>query len=576
MVSRRAGLGLVISLIALGCGAGLSNGDDPALPGSGGTAGRNGGTAGTPNGTGGLPAGGRGGAADSSAGGAGSGGTAGAAGGTSGGTGGVAAGTGGAAGAVVIPPNGELDYLKKVVPVLMITYTGTLSSAVKTNATFKLIEDHDGTLTNIATATPTASGQLGIDKHGFSSLNNYAQTPYGIELRDGMGMSMAISILGIPKGSDFILHSCYSDKPCMRNALTYQLAREIGAPAGRWAERTRYVELYLNGMYNGLYLLVESIKRGKNRVDVPAPALDATGDLTGGYIFSFEANRDRGGPMGSWLEVDPLAKVGTQQLPAYWAYRSPHRDNITGPQRMYISKAWSDLERTIIAVPKWATIKDKIDPTSFLDHLAIEEISNSADAYRYNWFWVKPPDSQNGGKFFVGPPWDMDAAWGNMDKAYWGSPHWCTTTFLSSTKSDGAPPDLPAWKAVFRDPELHNASRCRYLELRQPGKPFDLANIEAKIEAFRAHIATAKARDLAKWMNIPKKVFLNNYIGGTWADEIQFLRYWIRQRIIFMDKSSPGICTTVPLPPVVTPIAAPPQAPGFGTFPILAGGGNCP
>ena len=66
----------------------------------------------------------------------------------------------------------------------------------------------------------------------------------------------------------------------MRNVLAYSFSNKIG----RYASRSRFCELILNGEYMGVFVLLEKIKRDKNRVDISKlTEADTTGDaLTGG------------------------------------------------------------------------------------------------------------------------------------------------------------------------------------------------------------------------------------------------------------------------------------------------------
>ena len=59
-------------------------------------------------------------------------------------------------------------------------------------------------------------------------------------------------------------HGPYSDKSLMRNAVIY----ELGDQLGRYTTRRRYCELYINGNYRGVYMLMENIKRDLNRVNI--------------------------------------------------------------------------------------------------------------------------------------------------------------------------------------------------------------------------------------------------------------------------------------------------------------------
>ena len=65
---------------------------------------------------------------------------------------------------------------------------------------------------------------------------------------------------------------------------------------GGWQPRNRFCEVYLNGEYNGVYVLMENIKRDSNRVDISKLKPDevAGDDLTGGYIIKADKTADIG------------------------------------------------------------------------------------------------------------------------------------------------------------------------------------------------------------------------------------------------------------------------------------------
>ena len=109
-----------------------------------------------------------------------------------------------------------------------------------------MIEDHDGSHQGLEARAATLDAPIGIETRGQSSFS-FAQKPFGFEVRDAAGEGIAVPLLGLPPEADFVLHSCYADKSCMRNALTYAVAREMAVPAGRWAPRTRWVEVFIDG-----------------------------------------------------------------------------------------------------------------------------------------------------------------------------------------------------------------------------------------------------------------------------------------------------------------------------------------
>ncbi len=445
-------------------------------------------------------------------------------------------------GSTALPaPPADIAYLQKVVPVLWITVGKVIPLDLKVSGTIKVISDHDGTLVGIENQPASLAMPIGIEIRGSSSAR-FPQTAFGIELRDNAGEGAAAKLLGLPPESDFVLHSCYTDKTCLRNALTYAIGSEIGRAAGRWwAPRTRWVEVFIDGDYRGLYLLVEKIKRDKNRVALPKPAPDAaTGDLTGGYIYSFEGS-----------ETYRIKKQFPDQLRTnfLWQYRSPNYLEITPAQKIYLQGAVAGLEKKLLAKPLWADATKVLDAATFIDYVVMQEVANNTDSYFKSWYFYKQSDA-NGGLFFTGPLWDFDIAWGNIN---YGK-NYCT----DNRHLDWV--DHPVFRPVVADPLFRNATRCRFNELRANGGPLDVAAIEATLDAFTKHIEKAKARDQKKWGNIGKYISPNNYVGATWKDEVSYLKYWIRRRIGWLDKNFFGTCSTVPAATAPRPLVPPAPA----------------
>jgi hypothetical protein len=183
-----------------------------------------------------------------------------------------------------------------------------------------------------------------------------------------------------------------------------------------------------------------------------------------------------------------------------------------------------------------------------VDYVVLDELANNVDGFAFSWYLQKEPDAA-GGKWVLWPPWDADIGFGNVN--YHG--RYCSNT---SKQPGGVPP----FKQLFQSVEFKNEARCRYQQLRAAAGPLDAAHLDATLDAFVAHIKIAKARDLATWGHIGRQVWPNNFVGKSWADEVTYLRYWLRRRLAFMDGAFPGTCTTVSRPPSVAQIGAPTPA----------------
>ncbi len=73
------------------------------------------------------------------------------------------------------------------------------------------------------------------------------------------------SIAGLAADDDWVLNANYIDKTFMRHVLSYELFREMDS--NNCASHTHYVEVNLNGKYNGLYVLMEKVDRSVLGVD---------------------------------------------------------------------------------------------------------------------------------------------------------------------------------------------------------------------------------------------------------------------------------------------------------------------
>lgn len=74
-----------------------------------------------------------------------------------------------------------------------------------------------------------------------------------------------VSFFGEPKDKSWVLIANYNDKTMLRNQMSFFLGKMSKLD---WTPRAHFVELILNGKYNGTYLLCEKIKISEDRVNV--------------------------------------------------------------------------------------------------------------------------------------------------------------------------------------------------------------------------------------------------------------------------------------------------------------------
>lgn len=414
--------------------------------------------------------------------------------------------------------------LPSVVPVLKINVNGaTIQKDVEVPGTIQIFEQHDGTLMDLTTATPTYSGPIGFEGRG-----NFTWTlpkkGYAFELQDAMGAGVELPILGFPAGADFALYACYTDKTCLRNALVYALGQQLG----RWSPRTRYVELFIDNQYMGLYMVWERVRRDGDRVALPRPAAtSALGDITGGYII-----RHEGGGKGGGADFTLMSN-------RVYTFHYPSETNITAEQRTYITGAFQQMEDLLAANPASA-YANILETESWVDRAILEEVTNNWDGYVHSIYMTKGRAS-DGGKFGMGPVWDFDLAFGNGNVTGYN----CRTDNWAYQIVRGYPDDMPTyWTALFTQPAFQRDLKCRWQSLRQSG-PLALATFDARMTAWTNFTAAARVRDQARWMTIGRSIFPNCDSEMTYADEVTWLHDWIAARLVWLDgqiAAMPGTC----------------------------------
>lgn len=416
---------------------------------------------------------------------------------------------------------------KSNLPLLIIDTKGqTVLNEPKITAYLKVIDNGPGQLNGLLDDATDYEGSIGIELRGQSS-QMFPKLGYGIELRTSEGADTNVSLLGMPAEADWVLSASYSDKSLMRNAITYQL----GGKMGRWQPRVKYCEVYLNGSYNGIYMLIEKIKRGADRVDInKLKPEEISGDnLTGGYIVKVDKIQDLNS--AEYFYSHPSITYNNARNYAF-TYVYPKYDEIVTQQISYLQNYLLTLENTL----NGSSFKDPVngfrkymDLNSFVDFQIMNELTNNVDGYRYSTFFYKQKDS-DGGKLFAGPLWDFDLCYGNVDYA---PDNLATDKWLYPKYGPGEWQPMHWWARLMEDPDYNKAFAARWKTLR--AGPFSTDSIMADLDANVQNMSEAISRNFAKWPILGVYVWPNYFVGSTYPEEVTFLKTWITNRLTWMD-----------------------------------------
>jgi len=378
------------------------------------------------------------------------------------------------------------------------------------------------------------NNKVGIEIRGNSSAT-FPKKSYTVETRNPDSTNLNVSLLGLPKENDWVFHGPYPDKSLMRNALAYHL----GNMTGKWSPRTHFFELYVDGAYTGVYTLVEKIKNDKNRQNLATlNPIDTIGDeLTGGYILKLD-RPEATDVDGENYWISPYRAATTLQQKEYFLYVDPDGSNIVQKQRDYIQKYITTFENAMYS----NSYKDRsagyypyVDLQSFADYYIITELSRNLDGYRISTFIHKDKDSK-GGKLTMGPFWDYDICFGNANFFSAG----ITTGWVIDGMGSGDDYAMPFWWQKFRlDPYFNSVLKQRWNTLKT--KCINTTYLNHFIDSCAYDLRDAQVRNFTKWNILSTYIWPNNYVGGSYANEITYLKNWLRDRTLWMDSQIQAI-----------------------------------
>jgi hypothetical protein len=435
-------------------------------------------------------------------------------------------------------PAGSFQFDSTNLPIVIInTNNIAIPDSPKLPATMGIIYNGPGAMNHITDTINDYNGRIGIAIRGHYSAS-LPQKPYSISLWDSAGADKDTMVLGMPAQHEWDLIANYNDKVFMRNDIAYRLFNQMG----HWASRTRFCEVVVNGNYQGVYLMIEAIKRDSNRVDVNH--LDSTENsglnVTGGYIIK----HDYWGATDSWLS--PFHPIDHPTLDVHFVYEYPKPTNITDSQKTYIQSYITQLETalydttfadTAIGYAKYMGIG------SFLDYFIVNELSRNNDGFKKSIYMHKDKDdSTHVKKLKMGPVWDFDWAWKDINEC----------SIFAATDGSGwayhindCGPDVNSsgwYVRLMQDTVFQNKLRCRWDFLRT--NIISDSTLFHYIDSVALYLDQAQTRHFLKWGNLGLNTGTPEMEPDptTFAGEIAQFKGWIARRTAWLDANIPGTC----------------------------------
>ena len=413
----------------------------------------------------------------------------------------------------------SISQFSSNIPVMIIREHGTTITPGDRSPAFISVIDPQNEERVSITDLPAMNGKIIINIRGSSS-QGFPKKGYGFHILEEDESNRKVSLLGMPKEHNWVLHGPYSDKTLMRNAYSYELSNDIG----QYSPRTRFIELFMHTgsgplrkeHYHGVYVLTERIKIAPGRVEIEdlEPHHNAYPEITGGYIFK----KDRLNPGETGLYTN---------RGSHFAFVRPNEQNITTAQWSYLKNYLDSLESVLFSNDfndPQTGYHTFIDARSFIDMHLITELTKEIDGYRLSTFFYK----DRNGKVHLGPLWDFNLSLGNANYLEGWNPQGWYYPLISENQY------MHGWfNRLFLDDSFEDQYNRRYRNLRQTA--FSNGHMLGKVTEYYNLLNEAQERNYERWDILGKYIWPNWYIGQTWDDEVFWMMDWIEARLAWMD-----------------------------------------
>jgi spore coat protein CotH len=320
----------------------------------------------------------------------------------------------------------------------------------------------------------------------------FPKKPFQMKLDD------KAELLGMPNDKKWLFLAEYADKTMLRNTIAFEMGYISNLD---WTPEAKFAEVFINGNYNGTYNITQKVEESDNRV--------AIGDT--GYL----------------LELDQLERLDSDDVYFESAVTERFIINIKEPnldagsdEFTYIQNLITNFENNLFSenfTDEAAGYRQFIDMDSFIDWFLISEITKNVDSMFFSSIYL---NVMPGEKIKMGPLWDFDLSFGNVDYADSRYPEGWWVKYN------------PWYERLFEDPEFVEAARNRF-EYFNNNRDYILD----KIDTYAEKLKWAQEENDDKWQTIGVYVWPNPVIFDTYQEEVDHMKAWYETRMDWLESA---------------------------------------
>ena len=421
------------------------------------------------------------------------------------------------------------------------------------------ITSADGSKSYLPNASDTDS-TANFHVHG-NSTALMPKLPYTVKLNTSLDLLGQMGLVcpyvtgsGLPvcdKSKTYLLLANYDDKTMLRDWAASALANaipfggdflsptpvpspytgSIPSPSGTkvplpWAPHSLFVELYLNGAYQGTYQLIESVRVDSHRINIASLSQSqVSGDISGGYLLEVDQHEDE----TFVFKTPQTLSVGlidpdfapSPDVPEQTAYISNYVDTA---ENALFSSSFQD------PTTGWRAY---FDQASAVNYFLVNDLMGNVDGgdFYSSVFFYKSADNPF---LYMGAVWDFDISSGNVNFAPIVDPT------IAWTATQG-----PWYAQWFKDPAFKSAVQQQWNALKKDGV---LSSWVAGVSNQAAVLQQAQANNFGRWPMQGIAVWPNAEAVGSYTGEVNYLLNWIALRTGYLDSflnGTPRTTTTL-------------------------------
>ncbi|MBO4549200.1 MAG: CotH kinase family protein, partial [Bacteroidaceae bacterium] len=356
----------------------------------------------------------------------------------------------------------------------------------------------------------------------FRVRGNYSSAPenkaYRIKFNDGKTHHMMRGghNESPTKCRKWVLINSYRDKTLMRNPVTWAMSKRAEM---QWTPWSQIVDLFVNGDYRGTYTLADAVSVDSRRINITEMTETDIDEetITGGYFVEVDNNASR----------EPYWFTSARGNPI--TVHDPDEDVIQTAQFQYIRNTWNAMENIVFGsnYTDWQTgQRSVLDMETFLRYFLTSEFNGNTDMLCQVFMYKERCDDH----FYTGPVWDAELALEN-DR----------TTYPANERMDWTYKvrDTGNWSQfvgrVLSDPSAFAQLQEMWAMLRKKGA-FEPEDLAADVDSLREEIRASANLNFIRWPYLTQEISLNPVVPGSWEQEVDRVRDFVRDRVAWMDE----------------------------------------